>query len=1241
MSFFKKLFKGIVVGALVGLTGGLALAGLAGLGVTAAVTGVSIATSALFGAVSGGLSVAATAFTKKQRISTGEVQARTNISVDPQTLGKWIFGETAAGTDIVYAEKIADSEIVHVIAAAAHEIDSFGSLYINDELITLSGSAATGDWANVLDVYRNLGTQTQSALSIPSSGWPATARGLGIAHYGLKWNFASDNGKIKLSGGIPTRITQVIRGAKVYDPRLDSTNGGSGSQRANDQSTWTWSANWALIVAHYLLGWYSNSKLIYGVGVEPTDIDWVSVAEMADVCDTVIDSKAKYKIGGIFAISQDHESIIGQLESAVGGKVSNFGGKYYLWCPHNDLVSAGTLTDADIVAEGGIQYTPSGPIENLFNTARGQYVEPSILYQLQPYPEVIEATAVSEDGRDRLLQQDFAMIQDVEIAQRVARELVRRSRFSGTLTVVVGPKGLLVKPFDVITVNFRETNFTNELFRVVSMQYSIGGAVILELLEEDASIYDVTTPLGTSLVQLDPTAYDPTAVYSVSGLALTQVSVAGSAGTTIDGIKISWTQPPGFVDFTEGGFRKTGDPDYIYDRAQRGAASGVIAPVQPGTSYEVRIRHVSIAGVAGPYATASITTGTTTSIGTAVIANNAITTDKINALAVTAAKVAASAIETAKIANLAVEAGKIAANAVTTDKINALAVTAAKVAASAIETAKIADLAVETGKLANAAATEAKIATNAITETKISDNAITTPKLIAGAVTAAKITAGTITANEIAASTITGAKIAAGTITAGNIAALTITASEIAANAITADKILANTITAAKIAAATITAAEIAATTITGAKIAAGTITASNIAALTITASEIAANAITAGKILAGEITGDKISSTFTTTSNLVLTTAGKLYTSGKTSAASTTAGVFLGHDGGSSYDFAVGDATRSIVYDGSAGTFTITGEVVVLGSLKADSSKTFDGSNFMYELGTATTIAGYSGASILRTQKTTSFGLGAISTGSDSFALAGQSTNNAGAGYGGAFVNSTTSGGSSHRTEAYLTNSSQSGLFLHTSTANQVILSNATYAIDTDGDVNVDGDITATGSITPFTGSHDGVMLNTVVPEVGDILVDTQIIATSGISEALARMVISSAANQPAIGVYTGDRIVSYLPNSISEHSAPIHVAGTTYIPGPRVLKPEFADLLDDSRLIGANSVGEGLINVCGEGGDIAAGDLIVTSNTAGKGMKQSDDIVRSRTVAKARQAVTFASPSEVKLIACIYVCG
>ena len=63
--------------------------------------------------------------------------------------------------------------------------------------------------------------------------------------------------------------------------------------------------------------------------------------------------------------------------------------------------------------------------------------------------------------------------------------------------------------------------------------------------------------------------------------------------------------------------------------------------------------------------------------------------------------------------------------------------------------------------------------------------------------------------------------------------------------------------------------------------------------------------------------------------------------------------------------------------------------------------------------------------------------------------------------------------------------------------------------------------------------------------------------------------------------------------------------------------------------------------MNVCGEGGDISIGDLIVTSSTMGKGMKQADDIIRSYTVAKSRENVTFSSPSDIKEIGVIYVSG
>jgi hypothetical protein len=84
-----------------------------------------------------------------------------------------------------------------------------------------------------------------------------------------------------------------------------------------------------------------------------------------------------------------------------------------------------------------------------------------------------------------------------------------------------------------------------------------------------------------------------------------------------------------------------------------------------------------------------------------------------------------------------------------------------------------------------------------------------------------------------------------------------------------------------------------------------------------------------------------------------------------------------------------------------------------------------------------------------------------------------------------------------------------------------------------------------------------------------------------------------------------------------------------------------DLEQLKADYELIRMNAVGEGAVNVCGENGDIQAGDLIVTSSIPGKGMKQDDDIIRSYTVAKARDNVTFTTPDEVKMIACIYLCG
>jgi hypothetical protein len=61
----------------------------------------------------------------------------------------------------------------------------------------------------------------------------------------------------------------------------------------------------------------------------------------------------------------------------------------------------------------------------------------------------------------------------------------------------------------------------------------------------------------------------------------------------------------------------------------------------------------------------------------------------------------------------------------------------------------------------------------------------------------------------------------------------------------------------------------------------------------------------------------------------------------------------------------------------------------------------------------------------------------------------------------------------------------------------------------------------------------------------------------------------------------------------------------------------------------------------VCNEGGAISAGDLLVTSSTAGRLMKQADDIIRSSTVGKAMQDVTFNDSGEADDIYGFIYCG
>ena len=184
------------------------------------------------------------------------------------------------------------------------------------------------------------------------------------------------------------------------------------------------------------------------------------------------------------------------------------------------------------------------------------------------------------------------------------------------------------------------------------------------------------------------------------------------------------------------------------------------------------------------------------------------------------------------------------------------------------------------------------------------------------------------------------------------------------------------------------------------------------------------------------------------------------------------------------------------------------------------------------------------------------------------------------------------------------------------------------------------------TGGYAPFTGTHDALLSKEEPVEIGDILVDYELVVRKDVSNTLFKVKKSSIPNKNSIGIfcYAEDLKETDPPAALIERFDTVKTVdelGRESISTKLIANSMTKDLSESYKLVNMNAVGEGQINVCGENGNIEAGDLIVTSSIPGKGMKQADDIIRGYTVAKARESVTFDSPNQVKMIACIYLCG
>lgn len=508
-----KIITGVAIIAAAVITGGGSL-GLLGLTISKGAL-IAIGATVALGGVS---EMMMKAGIPKSQLS------RLNVSLDPSTPRKAVFGTTAMNLDLRYHEASGTNQeyIDYIIALSAHKVKSIDEIWFEEKQAWTASGGVTSTYSGYLTVNtRTEGTSANTIAINGGSNWGSSTRLTGCAYIHLRIKRTGNDNKTEspLVNGLPSRVTVIGDGALLYDPRKDSTvPGGSGAHRVNDQSTWgNYTAaddtdNPALQLLWWLLGWKINGELSIGCGVPASRIDLESFITAANICDENVTlaiggTQKRYRTSGTATDADDRMSVINTFLTSMNGTLRDSGGKLSLDIMKNDLADYVLDFDENDVF-GEFEWNQTRGLSDSYNKARGRFIDPSpnSLYQLVDYPEV---GFDSPDGIERVMSLDLAFVEDGRRAQRIAKQALQRSQYRGLFSATFSAKAMGVNVGDVVRLSFETLGWSNKLFRVVSQEIRPDGQVPLSLIEESPLIYLWDAEDSAPVSPNAPTVYNP------------------------------------------------------------------------------------------------------------------------------------------------------------------------------------------------------------------------------------------------------------------------------------------------------------------------------------------------------------------------------------------------------------------------------------------------------------------------------------------------------------------------------------------------------------------------------------------------------------------------------------------------------------------------------------------------------------------------------------------------------------
>ncbi|HEV7255733.1 MAG TPA: hypothetical protein VGN97_21865 [Mesorhizobium sp.] len=333
-----------------------------------------------------------------------------------------------------------------------------------------------------------------------------------------------------------------VQGAPLYDWRKDSTVGGTGLHRWNDQATWQYSDNPALMAYALERGFFNGTELMVGKAVTHLRLPLSEWTLAANICDELVDGTKRYR-AALLAVAGQGSTHSGNMEPLLEAFAASWfegpAGEFPI--AGANQATAATFTDADLYAEKDRRFSRFRPRDQLVNFVAGTYPDPDSFYETVPFAPRLDEAALAADRERLAVSIPFEAVPYRECVDRLADIALRASRYQANGEVCLHPKFLRLKPGQ--WVRWSSARHGDRRYQVVSKRLGPIGpdaprAVYLTLQEVGDGIFDPTAYVTNPPVVLPPGTPDYQA--ELVNYLLIPLVVEPKPGARRPGVRAQW-----------------------------------------------------------------------------------------------------------------------------------------------------------------------------------------------------------------------------------------------------------------------------------------------------------------------------------------------------------------------------------------------------------------------------------------------------------------------------------------------------------------------------------------------------------------------------------------------------------------------------------------------------------------------------------------------------------------------------